>query len=90
LNQTLKAEQLDIWKQNQTGALTTLGINQIAFLRIPDDSDIFHQFPDPSAGKNSPHIELAMGVRLDQTFPDETLADAPHRVVWQVSSPAIL
>ncbi|EKM77597.1 hypothetical protein AGABI1DRAFT_121979 [Agaricus bisporus var. burnettii JB137-S8] len=63
VNATLKAEQLNVWKDNRTGALTTLGINQVAFLRIPDNSDIFSQFPDPSAGKNSPHIELAIGVR---------------------------
>ncbi|XP_006456004.1 hypothetical protein AGABI2DRAFT_121909 [Agaricus bisporus var. bisporus H97] len=69
VNATLKAEQLNVWKDNRTGALTTLGINQVAFLRIPDNSDIFSQFPDPSSGKNSPHIELAIGSGMTSFIP---------------------
>ncbi|KAF9004581.1 pyranose dehydrogenase [Cyathus striatus] len=48
------------WQASHTGPLVTTGINQVAWLRIPDNSSIFKTFPDPAAGKNTPHFELAM------------------------------
>ncbi|TFK24012.1 FAD-linked reductase [Coprinopsis marcescibilis] len=47
-----------MWKTNRTGHLTTWGANQIAWLRIPDDSPIWQKYPDTSSGRDSPHIEL--------------------------------
>ncbi|KAJ2920933.1 hypothetical protein H1R20_g16162, partial [Candolleomyces eurysporus] len=56
----LQAQALEQWQQNKTGPLTTPGINQVIWLRIPNDSPLLQTYPDPASGKQSPHIELAM------------------------------
>ena len=58
----LQAQALEQWQQNKTGPLTTPGINQVIWLRIPNDSPLLQTYPDPASGRQSPHIELAMTV----------------------------
>ncbi|KAF8874753.1 hypothetical protein BD779DRAFT_1613535 [Infundibulicybe gibba] len=60
-NATLLAEALQQWKINMTGPLVSNGASHVAWLRLPDDSPIFKKFADPSAGRNTPHYELAFG-----------------------------
>ncbi|KAF7376529.1 GMC oxidoreductase [Mycena sanguinolenta] len=57
-NATLAAEQLAQWNTTRTGPLVDSPTPQIGWLRVPDNSSIFEQFPDPSAGPNTPHYEL--------------------------------
>ncbi|KAJ2920935.1 hypothetical protein H1R20_g16160, partial [Candolleomyces eurysporus] len=56
----LQAQALEQWLQNKTGPMTTPGINQVFWLRIPNDSPLWKVYPDPAPGRQSPHIELAM------------------------------
>ncbi|RXW17381.1 hypothetical protein EST38_g8468 [Candolleomyces aberdarensis] len=56
----LQAQALEQWLQNKTGPMTTPGINQVFWLRIPNDSPLWKVYPDPAPGRRSPHIELAM------------------------------
>ncbi|KAF7362800.1 Choline dehydrogenase, mitochondrial [Mycena venus] len=57
-NVTLAAEQLAEWNTSRTGPLVDIPLSQIGWLRVPDNSSIFEEFPDPAAGPNSPHFEL--------------------------------
>ncbi|KAF7376528.1 GMC oxidoreductase [Mycena sanguinolenta] len=57
-NATLAAEQLAQWNTTRTGPLIDSPTPQIGWLRVPDNSSIFEQFPDPSAGPETPHYEL--------------------------------
>jgi hypothetical protein len=52
------------WNRTQTGPFVELGLTHIAWLRLDDDSPIFDNVTDPSAGPDTPHIEMAMGVRI--------------------------
>ncbi|KAF7376522.1 Aryl-alcohol oxidase [Mycena sanguinolenta] len=57
-NATLAAEQLAQWNTTRTGPLIDSPTPQIGWLRVPDNSSIFKQFPDPAAGPNTAHYEL--------------------------------
>ncbi|KAF7362799.1 Choline dehydrogenase, mitochondrial [Mycena venus] len=57
-NATLAAEQLAEWNTSRTGPLVDIPLSQIGWLRVPDNSSIFEEFPDPAAGPNTPHFEL--------------------------------
>ncbi|KAJ7242906.1 glucose dehydrogenase short protein [Mycena rebaudengoi] len=46
------------WNQTHTGPLVEPGVTHIAWLRLEDDAPIFADYPDPSAGPDTPHIEL--------------------------------
>ncbi|TFK36269.1 aryl-alcohol-oxidase from pleurotus Eryingii [Crucibulum laeve] len=59
-NKTLFTQLLDEWQKTRMGPMTNAGVNQIAWVRMPDNSPIFETFADPSSGSNSPHIELAL------------------------------
>ncbi|KAF9447690.1 GMC oxidoreductase [Macrolepiota fuliginosa MF-IS2] len=62
LDPTLQAEALNLWNTNRTGPyVALLGSDHVAWVRLPDDSPIFEQFPDPSAGPHSAHIEMVPG-----------------------------
>jgi choline dehydrogenase-like flavoprotein len=56
-NATLAAEALAQWQFNRTGPYTALG-TFIGWERLSAKSPIFDKFKDPTAGTNSPHIEL--------------------------------
>lgn len=61
-NDTLYQELLNEWETNRTGMFTnTLG-HHAAWLRLPDNSSVFQQYPDPANGPNSAHFELIFGV----------------------------
>ena len=60
-NATLENELFEEWLLNSTGQFTAFGVNQIAWLRMPDNFT-FQSGSDPSAGPNSAHIELLPGV----------------------------
>lgn len=59
----MQEEWLAQWNTNHTGPLTTVGVNQLGWLRIPDEDPIWSKFADPSPGENAPHIEIAITVR---------------------------
>ncbi|KAF9482078.1 aryl-alcohol oxidase [Pholiota conissans] len=58
-NATLQAEALSQWMQNRTGPYVNGGSTYIGWSRLPSDSPVLKNFGDPSAGINTPHIELA-------------------------------
>ncbi|KAJ6498872.1 aryl-alcohol oxidase [Mycena sanguinolenta] len=60
-NATLAAEQLAQWTTLRTGPLVDPPTSQLGWFRIPDNSSIFEQFPDPAAGPNTAHYELIFG-----------------------------
>ncbi|PPQ78312.1 hypothetical protein CVT25_011683 [Psilocybe cyanescens] len=57
-NTTLQALALSLWNQNKTGPYASPFTNFLAWSRLPSNSPILAQFGDPSAGPNTPHIEL--------------------------------
>ncbi|KAG7098364.1 hypothetical protein E1B28_000322 [Marasmius oreades] len=57
-NATLLAEQLKQWNDTRTGPLVDGVFTHIGWFRLPHNSSIFKEFSDPSAGPNSPHMEL--------------------------------
>ncbi|KAJ6521926.1 alcohol oxidase [Mycena vulgaris] len=57
-NTTLAEEQLREWNATRTGPLVDTTITQVGWLRIPDNSSIFKEFPDPAAGPHTAHYEL--------------------------------
>ncbi|TFK34612.1 GMC oxidoreductase-domain-containing protein, partial [Crucibulum laeve] len=58
-NATLLAEALNEWNQTKTGPLAVFGGGFLAWTRL--SSSFFKTMPDPSAGSNSPHIEMILG-----------------------------
>ncbi|KAJ8695629.1 hypothetical protein PTI98_008210 [Pleurotus ostreatus] len=58
-NATLMAEFLDEWKFNRSGPLTSSTTTHLGYLRLPGNSTVFDIVADPSAGVNTPHIELS-------------------------------
>ncbi|EAU86932.2 aryl-alcohol oxidase [Coprinopsis cinerea okayama7 len=46
------------WKTSRTGPLTFLNVNTVAWTRLPDDSPVYAQYPDPSSGRNTPQLEI--------------------------------
>ena len=61
-NETLIEEDLILWNVTGKGPFTDPGANQIAWLRMPENSTVFDATGDPSAGPNSAHIELLPAV----------------------------
>ncbi|KAF8199805.1 aryl-alcohol oxidase precursor [Mycena galopus ATCC 62051] len=57
-NATLDSEELEQWLATKTGPLVDIGASQIGWLRLPDNSSILQNFPDPSSGPLSPHFEM--------------------------------
>ncbi|KAJ6481563.1 aryl-alcohol oxidase-like protein [Mycena vitilis] len=46
------------WNRTHTGPLVDLGITNVGWLRLDPESEILKEFPDPSAGPNTGHIEM--------------------------------
>lgn len=63
-NATLTADLLAQWNATGTGLFSDPGANQISWKRLPSNSSIFQQYPDPSAGPASAHYELLPVVSL--------------------------
>ncbi|KAJ6451318.1 alcohol oxidase [Mycena sanguinolenta] len=57
-NATLAAEEFVEWNTTRMGPLVGNPGNQLGWLRIPPNSSVFEQFPDPSAGPTAAHYEL--------------------------------
>ncbi|KAJ7772263.1 aryl-alcohol-oxidase from pleurotus Eryingii [Mycena metata] len=57
-NATLLAADLAEWNKTRMGPLVDNPLSHTGWLRIPDDSSIFKQFPDAAAGPNTPHYEF--------------------------------
>ncbi|KAF7357723.1 Pyranose dehydrogenase [Mycena venus] len=57
-NATLAAEALEEWTTTKTGPLVDSITSQIGWLRLPNNSSILQNFPDPSSGPLSPHFEM--------------------------------
>jgi len=58
-NMTLSNQELAFWNRTHQGIFGTNAYSHLAYVRLPANSSIFEQFPDPTAGPNSPHLELA-------------------------------
>lgn len=63
-NATAFNDALAQWNKSHTGPLVQFGPTHIAWLRLDSDSSIFDNHTDPSAGPETPHIELAFSVRV--------------------------
>ncbi|GJJ15509.1 hypothetical protein Clacol_009787 [Clathrus columnatus] len=59
-NTTELALALAQWESTRTGPLTTHLNNHLGFKRLNANSEALKLFGDPSAGPNSPHIELVI------------------------------
>ncbi|KAJ7314286.1 alcohol oxidase [Mycena albidolilacea] len=57
-NSTAFNEAFAQWNSTRTGPFVMGGLTNLGWLRLDPDSPIFEEFPDPSAGSLSPHIEL--------------------------------
>ncbi|KAJ7242968.1 GMC oxidoreductase-domain-containing protein [Mycena rebaudengoi] len=57
-NSTRFDEAFAEWNKSHTGPFVEFGATHVAWLRLDDDAPIFVDHPDPSAGPNTPHIEL--------------------------------
>ncbi|KAJ7471265.1 glucose dehydrogenase short protein [Mycena galericulata] len=60
-NATLYNEAFVEWNRSHTGPFVEIPLTHIAWLRLNPDSPIFENVTDPSAGPNTPHIEMYMG-----------------------------
>ncbi|KAJ7720299.1 aryl-alcohol oxidase [Mycena maculata] len=49
------------WNRTKTGPFVEGGVTHIAYMRLDADSPIFENVTDPSAGPDTPHIEIRMG-----------------------------
>ncbi|KAF8959801.1 aryl-alcohol oxidase [Flammula alnicola] len=59
-NATALAEFLQQWKDTRTGPLGNSLSSHIIWQRLPNSSSALRTFGDPSAGRNTPHYELAV------------------------------
>ncbi|KZV70517.1 GMC oxidoreductase [Peniophora sp. CONT] len=74
LNASFAAELFDEWNTTRTGPFADGPANVFGWLRVPDNSSIFSNATDPSAGPTSAHFELIFSdeyVSKVQTPPSE-------------------
>ncbi|KIK53520.1 hypothetical protein GYMLUDRAFT_265013 [Collybiopsis luxurians FD-317 M1] len=57
-NATFLEQQLELWQANRTGELVLSSSNQWGWLRLPENSSVFQNHSDPSAGPTSAHYEF--------------------------------
>jgi choline dehydrogenase-like flavoprotein len=62
-NTTRFNEAYEEWNRTHTGPFVSFGATHIGWMRLDADSPIFENVTDPAAGPNTPHIEMALGVR---------------------------
>ncbi|KAJ7139070.1 aryl-alcohol oxidase [Mycena epipterygia] len=60
-NTTRFNEAFAQWNESHTGPFVTFVASHVAWLRLDPDSPIFKNHTDPSAGPDTPHIEVALG-----------------------------
>lgn len=61
-NMTASDEALQEWVDSRTGPMTGGGESTSAYFRLPDDSLVLADHPDPSAGPNTPHFGIGINV----------------------------
>lgn len=61
-NQTIFEEQVQDWNQTRKGVMTSSVVNTLGFLRLPANSSIFEQTPDPASGQGAAHFEVIFHV----------------------------
>lgn len=59
-NPELGEAQMEQWRADKTGFYATSAINNIIWVRIPDDAEMWNEYEDPSVAPTSPHNELYM------------------------------
>ncbi|KIJ49389.1 GMC oxidoreductase [Sphaerobolus stellatus SS14] len=59
-NATVFQAAFKLWNETHGGPLGNPGSTHIGWQRLANNASIFKQFPDPSAGPNTAHIELAV------------------------------
>lgn len=52
------------WNATHTGPFVDLGLTNVGWFRLDKDSAIFERFLNPSAGLNTPHLELILEAGL--------------------------
>ncbi|KAJ7839351.1 alcohol oxidase [Mycena olivaceomarginata] len=57
-NVTAFNEAFAQYNKTHTGPFVEVGSTNVGWLRLDPQSEIFEEFPDPSAGPTAPHIEL--------------------------------
>jgi len=89
-NATRFDEAFAEWNHSHTGPFVMFGVSHVAWLRLDPDSSIFENFTDPSAGPNTPHIELALspGIGLGSS-PSGNFVGAGLAVVTPISRGSI-
>lgn len=60
-------QALEQWQQNRTGPMANGASNHVMWLRVPETSLVWKEHVDPSAGPNTPHYELVLGVRFEKS-----------------------
>ncbi|KAJ6551651.1 aryl-alcohol oxidase-like protein [Mycena capillaripes] len=70
-NITVFDEAFAEYNKSHTGPFVQYGPTHVAWLRLDPDSPIFHNHTDPSAGPDTPHIELVFtpGLRTGSNVP---------------------
>ncbi|KAI3609007.1 aryl-alcohol oxidase, partial [Moniliophthora roreri] len=77
-NATFSDEVFKQWEEQGTGPLVDTFANHVAYFRVNDS--ITEEFGDPSAGPNTPHIEISFGVRY-RFYPPHPLNG------WSIGTP---
>ena len=62
------AAWLEQWNETRTGLFASTGSNTLGFLRVPENSSIFENYSDPSAGELSGHYEIIFTVNHDRVI----------------------
>ncbi|KAJ6535912.1 pyranose dehydrogenase [Mycena vulgaris] len=63
-NTTAFNEAFAQWNATHTGPFVDLGVTNVDWFRLDPESPIFAKYPDPSAGPDTPHIELVFKAGL--------------------------
>ncbi|KAJ6617560.1 GMC oxidoreductase-domain-containing protein [Mycena sp. CBHHK59/15] len=90
-NATQFAEVFAQWNNTRTGPLVDAIATHIVWMRLDSDSPIFDKFSDPSAGPQTPHIELGLnpGIGLVDPVPTGHFFSSATAVVSPVSRGSI-
>ncbi|KAJ7489590.1 aryl-alcohol oxidase [Mycena latifolia] len=67
-NMTRFNEVFARWNKSHTGPFGQFGPTHVAWLRLDSDSPIFENHTDPSAGPDTPHIEMVFNPGLTSGF----------------------
>lgn len=61
-NATVSQEDLNLWETTRTGVFASGTVNSVGWTRLPSNSSVLQNQPDPAAGPNTPHFEFLIGV----------------------------